>query len=99
MFEASSANVNKINNDIELRENVISSVKKITKCILNGGCLFVAGNGGSTDSQHFVAEFISKLSKDRDPIKAISLTVDTSIITAIGNDYGFENIFSRQMRH
>ena len=98
MFEASSANVNKINNDIELRENVISSVKKITKCILNGGCLFVAGNGGSAaDSQHFVAEFISKLSKDRDPIKAISLTVDTSIITAIGNDYGFENIFSRQI--
>ena len=98
LFKASSTNINKINNDIELRENVILSVEKISKSILSGGCLFVAGNGGSAaDSQHFVAEFISKLSKDRDPIKAISLTVDTSIITAIGNDYGFENVFSRQV--
>ena len=63
---ASTTNINKINSDIELRENVILSVKKITKSILNGGCLYVAGNGGSAaDSQHFVAEFISKLSKDR----------------------------------
>jgi len=98
LFKASSTNINKINNDIKLRENVVLSVKKISKSILSGGCLYVAGNGGSAaDSQHFVAEFISKLSKDRDPIKAISLTVDTSIITAIGNDYGFENVFSRQV--
>ena len=98
LFRVSSSNVNKLNYDVELKNGVVLCVNKITKSILNGGCLYVAGNGGSAaDSQHFVAEFISKLSKDRDPIKAISLTVDTSIITAIGNDYGFENIFSRQL--
>lgn len=98
MFSASSSNINKINDDLELKDSIAHCVNKISQSILNGGCLYVAGNGGSAaDSQHFVAEFISKLSKDRDPIKAISLTVDTSVITAIGNDYGFENVFSRQL--
>lgn len=63
-----------------------------------GGGLFVAGNGGSAaDAQHFVAELVVKLSKDRDPIKAFALTVDTSIITATGNDFSYEDIFSRQV--
>ena len=98
MFDASSSNINKINYDFELKDSIAHCVNKISQSILNGGCLYVAGNGGSAaDSQHFVAEFISKLSRDRDPIKAISLTVDTSVITAIGNDYGFENVFSRQL--
>lgn len=64
----------------------------------NGGALFVAGNGGSAaDAQHFVAELVVKLSKDRNPIKAFALTVDTSIITAIGNDFSYDDIFSRQV--
>ena len=55
---------------------------------------FCAGNGGSAaDSQHLVAELISKLSRDRDPIKALSLTVDTSILTSISNDYDYDIIF------
>lgn len=64
----------------------------------NGGGLFVAGNGGSAaDAQHFVAELVVKLAKDRTPIKAFALTVDTSIITATGNDFSYDDIFSRQV--
>lgn len=64
-----------------------------------GGCLFVAGNGGSAaDAQHIVAEFVSKLDRDRTPLRAFALTVDTSILTAIGNDYGFDELFARQVR-
>jgi D-sedoheptulose 7-phosphate isomerase len=64
----------------------------------NGGGVFVAGNGGSAaDAQHFVAELVVKLAKDRDPLKAVALTVDTSIITAAGNDFSYDDIFSRQV--
>lgn len=63
-----------------------------------GGRLYIAGNGGSAaDAQHLAAEFVSKLAKDRNPLPAEALTVDSSILTAIGNDYGFEKIFSRQI--
>ena len=70
----------------------------LVHCYKNGGGLYVAGNGGSAaDAQHFVAELVVKLSKNRDPIKAVSLTVDTSIITAAGNDFSYDEIFSRQV--
>ena len=63
-----------------------------------GDRLYIAGNGGSAaDAQHLAAEFVSKLAKDRNPLPAEALTVDSSILTAIGNDYGFEKIFSRQI--
>ena len=64
-----------------------------------GGRLYVAGNGGSAaDSQHLAAEFVSKLARDRDPLPAEALTTDSSIITAIGNDYGYEQVFARQIQ-
>jgi len=67
-------------------------------CYQNGGRLYIAGNGGSAaDSQHLAAEFVSKLARDRNPIPAEALTTDSSILTAIGNDYGFEHAFSRQL--
>jgi D-sedoheptulose 7-phosphate isomerase len=63
-----------------------------------GGRLYIAGNGGSAaDSQHLAAEFVSKLARDRAPLPAEALTVDSSILTAIGNDYGYDLIFSRQL--
>lgn len=63
-----------------------------------GGRLYIAGNGGSAaDAQHLAAEFVSKLARDRAPLPAEALTTDSSILTAIGNDYGFENVFSRQL--
>lgn len=70
----------------------------VVKSYENGGSLLIAGNGGSAaDAQHLAAEFVSKLNKDRAALPALSLTTDTSILTAIGNDYGFEYIFSRQI--
>ncbi|MBR0962693.1 SIS domain-containing protein [Bradyrhizobium diazoefficiens] len=63
-----------------------------------GGRLYIAGNGGSAaDAQHLAAEFVSKLARDRSPLPAEALTVDSSILTAIGNDYGFDKVFSRQV--
>lgn len=63
-----------------------------------GGRLYIAGNGGSAaDAQHLAAEFVSKLGRPRGPLPAEALTTDTSAITAIGNDYGYDQIFSRQI--
>lgn len=63
-----------------------------------GGRLYIAGNGGSAaDAQHLAAEFVSKLAGDRDPLPAEALTVDSSVLTAIGNDYGYDLVFSRQL--
>lgn len=68
------------------------------QALLNGNKVLFCGNGGSAaDSQHLAAELVSRLNFDRPGIPAIALTTDTSILTAIGNDYGFENIFSRQV--
>mgnify|MGYP000047031267 FL=1 len=64
----------------------------------HGGHIYIAGNGGSAaDAQHLAAEFVSKLAQDRAPLAAEALTVDSSILTAIGNDYGFDQVFSRQL--
>lgn len=63
-----------------------------------GGRLYIAGNGGSAaDAQHLAAEFVSRLARDRAPLPAEALTTDSSILTAIGNDYGFDQVFSRQL--
>jgi D-glycero-alpha-D-manno-heptose 1-phosphate guanylyltransferase len=74
------------------------AVEAVIRCCKSGGRIYIAGNGGSAaDAQHLAAEFVSKLARDRAPIAAEALTVDTSIITAIGNDYGFDKVFSRQL--
>ncbi|KUJ00645.1 D-sedoheptulose-7-phosphate isomerase [Vibrio sp. MEBiC08052] len=74
------------------------AVNKVIECYKNGGRLYIAGNGGSAaDAQHLAAEFVSKLACDRAPLPAEALTVDSSILTAIGNDYGYEHTFSRQL--
>ena len=86
-----------------LKQNIQFDIfDKAVQTVINnyqlGGRLYIAGNGGSAaDAQHLAAEFVSKLAKDRAPLAAEALTVDTSIITAIGNDYGFEQVFSRQI--
>jgi D-sedoheptulose 7-phosphate isomerase len=70
----------------------------VVSCYKKGGRLFIAGNGGSAaDAQHLAAEFVSKLARDRNPLPAEALTTDSSILTAIANDYGFEQVFSRQL--
>lgn len=85
--------------DTEQLKAFSNAVGVVTNCIEYGGTLYIAGNGGSAaDAQHLAAEFVSKLAKPRDPLPAEALTTDTSIITAIGNDFGFEEIFSRQLQ-
>lgn len=70
-----------------------------TAAAMKSGCkLMVAGNGGSAaDAQHLVAEFVSRLCEGRPAMRAVALTTDTSILTAVGNDYGYEQVFSRQI--
>jgi D-sedoheptulose 7-phosphate isomerase len=70
----------------------------IVNCFKAGGKVMLAGNGGSAgDAQHIAGEFLSRLNFDRHPLAAIALTVDTSVLTAIGNDYGYEQVFERQV--
>ncbi len=83
-------------------KNQISHIQKCGKIasdsLLGGGTLFFCGNGGSAaDSQHWAAELTGRFLFERNPIRAVALTVDTSALTAIGNDFGFEHIFSRQI--
>ena len=85
-------------NSGEMLEKFHHAVDEVVKAYKNSGRLYIAGNGGSAaDAQHIVAEFVSKLAKDRGPLPAEALTVDSSIITAIGNDYGYDQIFARQV--
>ena len=75
------------------------AVNMVVRRYQNGGRLYIAGNGGSAaDAQHLAAEFVSKLARDRAPLPAEALTVDSSILTAIGNDYGYDLVFSRQLK-
>jgi D-sedoheptulose 7-phosphate isomerase len=81
---------------------ILDSLEEISNqcvlCFQRGNKVLLAGNGGSAaDAQHIAAEFVSRFDFDRPGLSAIALTVDTSILTAIGNDYGFEKIFSRQL--
>ncbi len=81
----------------KLKSEVVDAVNLILDSLKNNGKIISFGNGGSAaDAQHFVAEFVGRFQKERESIPAISFTTDTSIITAIGNDYGFEKIFERQ---
>ncbi len=75
-----------------------AAVRAVVSAYRNGGRLYIAGNGGSAaDAQHLAAEFVSRLARDRAPLAAEALTVDSSILTAIGNDYGFDQLFARQI--
>ena len=84
--------------DTRLMATFQQAAEHVISCYQKGGRLYIAGNGGSAaDSQHLAAEFVSKLARDRNPLPAEALTTDSSILTAIGNDYGFEKVFSRQL--
>ena len=80
--------------------NLIQEVSKVTIGVYNqGNKTLIAGNGGSAaDSQHIAGEFVSKFYFDRPGLASMALTTDTSILTAIGNDYGYEKLFSRQVQ-
>lgn len=84
--------------DEVLHDILIEASTKTAAALLQGRKLMVAGNGGSAaDAQHLVAEFVSRLVQDRPAMRAIALTTDSSILTAVGNDYGYECVFARQI--
>lgn len=85
--------------DTELLGRVESVVTACVKTLRGGGKILLAGNGGSAaDAQHIAGELVSRFAFDRPGLPAIALTTDTSIITAIGNDYGYEKVFARQVQ-
>ena len=85
--------------DVKVLATVAAVADAISCAFRAGGRLLIAGNGGSAaDAQHIAAEFLSRFRIDREPLPAIALTTDTSVLTAIGNDLGFERVFERQVR-
>ncbi len=83
----------------ELGEAIISVANQLTDALDNGHTVFLCGNGGSAaDAQHLAAEFTGRFLRNRRPLPAVALTTDTSALTAIGNDFGFDTIFERQVR-
>ena len=79
-------------------ERVLEATNVITNALSNNKCIYLAGNGGSAaHAQHSAAELISRFNFDRNPLPSIALTTDSSIITAVSNDYGYEKVFERQL--
>jgi len=96
---------NVITQNIELHQNLYGLTGKIAeaadmmnRCITSGGKVMLAGNGGSAaDAQHIAAELVNRFLRQRRPLSGLALTTDTSILTAIGNDYSFNDVFSKQV--
>ncbi len=82
-----------------LSKPIASAIAAILACVTSGGKVLACGNGGSAaDAQHFAAEFVGRFERERPELGAIALTTDSSIITAVANDYSFEQIFAKQVR-
>ena len=94
IFEKSATVINESKSSIK---EINSAVNMIIKTIEKGKKIVIFGNGGSAaDAQHMAAEFVGRYLIERDSLPAIALTTDTSALTGIGNDYGFEKVFARQ---
>jgi D-sedoheptulose 7-phosphate isomerase len=82
-----------------LAKPIADAVGAIVGCITAGGKVLACGNGGSaSDAQHFAAEFVGRFERERPGLAALALTTDTSILTAIGNDYDFNKVYSKQVQ-
>ena len=82
-----------------LAPEIASAAGLLTECLLADGKILACGNGGSaSDAQHFAAEMIGRFERERPELPAISLSTDTSILTAVANDYSFEQVFAKQVR-
>jgi D-sedoheptulose 7-phosphate isomerase len=92
------ANFNAMAADAELHARIEQAVLLCEQALRNGNTILFAGNGGSAaDAQHWAGELVSRFYYDRPGLPGIALTTDTSILTAIGNDYGFDYVFARQI--
>ena len=91
--------IERVSADGKFTAAVVAIAERIAASLKSGGKILLAGNGGSAaDAQHIAAEFVGRFVNDRAPLAAIALTTDTSALTAIANDYGFEQVFDRQVR-
>ena len=82
-----------------LSKPIAAAVHAVLACVTSGGKVLACGNGGSAaDAQHFSAEFVGRFERERPELAAISLTTDTSILTAVANDYAWDRVFSKQVR-
>src|SRR5271154_7156932 len=98
-FRRSCETLSRAAEDAKLRAAIHAIAAVITEAFRAGHKVLIAGNGGSAaDAQHIAGEFLSRLNFDRAPLAAIALSTDTSVLTAIGNDYSFERVFERQIR-
>jgi D-sedoheptulose 7-phosphate isomerase len=87
-----------VTRDAALHTTLVAAAEATADALISGRKLLVAGNGGSaSDAQHLAAEFVCRLVDDRPAMRAIALTANTSILTAVANDYGFERLFARQI--
>src|SRR5579875_538741 len=97
-LQQSLETLTKVLNDQAIHKAVFEAARLTAEAMHSGRKLMVCGNGGSAaDAQHLVAEFVSRLTVDRPALRAVALTTDTSILTAIGNDYSYDNVFERQV--
>ena len=93
-----SAHIKAVNLLGTLTDDVASSAQICINCLKSGGKILIFGNGGSAaDAQHIAAELIGRYKTDRKGLAAIALTTDTSILTSIGNDFGYKYLFNRQL--
>jgi D-sedoheptulose 7-phosphate isomerase len=98
-LQASQRLVQDILADDGLQQRLQAAAEACVTCLRGGGKLLFAGNGGSAaEAQHFSAEFVGRFLKEREALASIALHTDTSALTAIGNDYGYEHVFSRQVQ-
>ena len=82
-----------------LAPHIAAAAHAMVACLKHGGKILACGNGGSAgDSQHFAAELVGRFEREREELAAIALTTDSSILTAVANDYSFDEIFSKQVR-
>jgi D-sedoheptulose 7-phosphate isomerase len=82
-----------------LLPRLCSLARRTSEALLDGHCVFFCGNGGSAaDAQHLAAEFVGRFRLERQPLPSMALTTNSSLLTAIANDYGYEQVFSRQVR-
>jgi len=80
-------------------ETIIAIVQTLVGCLKKNGCIYICGNGGSAaDAQHIASELVGRFERERKAIPAVALTTDTSALTSIANDYGFEQVFARQVQ-
>lgn len=85
--------------DADFIAQVLTIADVCERALRDHGKLLLAGNGGSAaDAQHIAGEFLSRLRFDRNPLPAVAITTDSSVLTAIGNDYGYDRVFERQIR-